>query len=261
MKVYLFIAILAFNYANANSNIHILPYGSSVDALKFIKESGILPENPTIIDAGAYDGQESLMMATKFWPKGLVYSFEPVPDIYDRLVKNTRGIENIRPIQLALSDSNGSAKFYLSYEETSPYETSMSSSLLTPKDHLLYSSTKFGGCINVQTITLDQWAIQNNISHIDFLWLDLQGFELRVLKSSPKILSTVKAIFLEVEFVEAYTNQHKYEEISNWLEDQGFVMIARNFKEPMEISYSGSIIWFGDVLFVRKNTKEAPCEL
>lgn len=245
----LILAAFTYNY----SGITLLPYCDSETSLQFIKNTGILPDNPVIVDAGAYDGKESLMMATRFWPNGNVYAFEPVPDIYERLKKTIARASNITPVNLALSDKNGFAEFYLSYESDTPGQTSMSSSLLKPKDHLLYAATRFGQSIKVRTSTLDDWAKENNIEKIDFLWLDLQGFELPVLKSSPNIISKAKAIYLEVEFVEAYEGQPKYEEIKNWLESQGFVMIAKTFRHPMELSDWGSTLWFGDVLFIKKN--------
>ncbi|MBK6479822.1 MAG: FkbM family methyltransferase [Saprospiraceae bacterium] len=78
-------------------------------------------------------------------------------------------------------------------------EFDASSSLLEPKDHLIdHPDTSFKDKIQVQTITLDDWAFQNNISKVDLLWLDMQGFELNMLKASNKILATVKVIHTEV---------------------------------------------------------------
>ena len=73
------------------------------------------------------------------------------------------------------------------------------------------------------------------------MWLDLQGMEYEALKSSPKILATVKAILLEVEFVEAYKGQILFKDIKKWLESENFKMVALNHKPT----------WFGDALFVR----------
>ena len=132
---------------------------------------------------------------------------------------------------------------YVSEEPNRPNIPSQSSSLLAPKDHLKYSSTQFKKEIEVQTITIDEWASQKGVDHIDLMWLDMQGYELNALKASPNILKTVKAILTEVEFVEAYKGQFQFKEVKEWLEGQGFTMVAENFG-----TYGN---WFGDALFVR----------
>ena len=98
--------------------------------------------------------------------------------------------------------------------------------------------------IKVPVTTLDTWAERNNISHADFLWLDLQGSELPVMKKSPKIMKTVKVLLVEVEMVEAYKNQALAGEVKQWLEGEGFALIAKDFDETKD--------WCGNYLFVRE---------
>lgn len=203
-----------------------------------------LPDNPVVVEAGAFDGTDTLFMAQR-WQNGIIHAFEPVPEIYKLLKKQATKAENIRIYEMALSDQVGQALFYLSHEKSNPHAVSQSSSLLAPKEHLAYAPhIAFKKTIMVKTTTLDAWAQQHAISHADLLWLDMQGFELPALKASPNILKTVKAILTEVEFVEAYEKQSLYAEIKSWLEEQGFTLIATNFSNQ-----SGE--WFGDALFVR----------
>lgn len=207
-----------------------------------------LPKNPVILEAGAYDGSESLFMANK-WPESILYTFEPVPSLYEKLVLKTRVCPRIHTYQLALSDKIGTAQFYLSTAPWVPGEVSQSSSLLEPKDHLVHApDVHFNNIINVPTMTIDAWAQDQKVDHVDLLWLDMQGYELQAIKAAPNILKTVKAILTEVEFVEAYAGQPLYKEVREWLENQGFEMIAADvdLKNPY---------WFGDLLFVRKESK------
>lgn len=228
-------------------SVHILPYGKTQKALEFIKSKKILPRNPKILDAGSYLGKESILMS-QIWPDSTVYSFEPVPDIYSRLVFNTRKYKNIKTYNLALSNYTGTSEMILSQfpHSNTAALTSMSSSLRNPKKHLEYSKVKFNKKVIVPVTTLDNWAKENKVDHIDFLWLDLQGSELDVLKASPEILKKVRAIFIEVDFVEVYEGQPLYEEVRVWIELQGFEMIAKNFEKPLCPE------WFGDCLFIRK---------
>jgi len=202
-----------------------------------------LPNNPIIIEAGAFNGHESILFA-KTWPQATIYSFEPVPQIFELLQNNTKNFSQIHCFQLALSNKNGCAPFVVSEEKNRPNIPSAAGSLLIPKEHWKNSSTLFNKMIVVPTIILDDWAKKNDISNVDFLWLDTQGTELDILKSSPGILATVKVIYIEVEFIEAYAGQPLYSDIKKFLEAQGFKVIARDFDDPPKH-------WYGNVVFVR----------
>ena len=219
---------------------NIISFTNPIEVLEIVKP--YLPDNPIILEAGAFDGDDSLKMAN-FWEKGMVYSFEPIPENYKKLVTKVAGVPNINTFCLALGDFVGMHEMHIAELESDPGVPSFSSSLLPPKDHLSYATfVKFNSKVNVPVVTIDEFARNNNLSKIDFMWLDIQGYELNVLKASPNILKTVKAIITEVEFVEAYQGQYLYKDVKEWLEGEGFTLVATN------TSYQ----WFGDALFIRK---------
>jgi len=186
-----------------------------------------LPNNPIIIEAGACKGEDSFRIA-KFWSEGTVYSFEPTPEHFNLLNEVTNSCPNLKCFQKALSDRNGSAVFYLSEFEG---KIGASSSLLPPKRHLEFDPRiSFDQVIEVETITLDDWAAQQGVNEVDFFWLDMQGYELHMLKAS-KLALTASAIYIEVEFVEDFEGQYLYEDIKSWMHENGFRMVAADFKE------------------------------
>ena len=205
-----------------------------------------LPTNPVIIDSGAFDGSDTARMKER-WPNSVIYAFEPVPEIYNWLINKTMRYSGIYCFSLALSNKVGFSEFFLSEDPNNPGVSFQSGSLLAPKEHLNYSHIEFNGKITVPTITIDKWAETYGIDKIDMMWLDLQGMELDVLKASPKIMSTVKVVYTEVEFVEAYEGQGLYGDMKKWMTEQGFVEYAKNFDAP----HKGGYGWFGDVLFIR----------
>src|SRR5438552_57842 len=160
-----------------------------------------LPDNPVIVEAGAFDGNDTNKMALQ-WPKGTIHAFEPVPEIYQRLLKNTSSFSHISYHPLALSDHNGSAQFYISERPTKPGVASQAGSLHKPKERLTKSPLIFPRTITVPTITLDQWAHDNGISAIDLLWLDTQGHELAILQAAPHMIKNIKVVLAEVSFIE-----------------------------------------------------------
>lgn len=195
-----------------------------------------LPHNPVIVEAGAHTGLDTLELA-RLWKKGSVHAFEPVPDLYRRLSIRTRGQRNVTTYPLALGAHDGTAKFFVSSGASDA-----SSSLLEPKDHLVdHADVVFDQQIEVKVTTLDSWASTHGIEQVDFLWLDMQGFELSALQAAPRILPTVCAIYTEVFLKESYNKVPLYHEVRAWLTGQGFRV------EREELPWPDA----GNVLFVR----------
>jgi FkbM family methyltransferase len=217
----------------------------------------LLPLNPVIIECGGFDGRDTVLMASR-WPKGKIYTFEPVPLLFKRIVKRTHRIPNIKAYPLALADKTGKMIFFLSDYNNSG-NPSGSSSLLPPKDHKEFDQkVTFNGQIEVDAMTLDDWAAQEHVDHIDFMWLDMQGYELNMLKAS-KLAKKVKVIYLEVIFIEAYKGQPIYADIKKWMKENGFELIALDFNEDIAL-LGNSVIkpgsnfpYYGNAVFLNKN--------
>lgn len=202
----------------------------------------LLTPTPIIVEAGAFNGADTLAMA-KRWPHAAIHAFEPIPQLYRKLSNNTHMFSNVFCYQLALSNKDGQALFYVSEHPKKQGVISQAGSLLSPKKRLDYSSIRFPYTINVPTITLDSWVTQHNVSTIDFMWLDIQGHELAVLKAF-RLLEIVKMIYLEVGFLENYEGQPTYDVIITWLSKKGFHEIGRDFNNTHD--------WiFGNILFAR----------
>lgn len=195
-----------------------------------------IPEDPVIIEAGAYIGNDTVRLSAA-WPKGSVHAFEPVPELYRLLKIKTFLFRNIKTYRVALGNCDGKMEM-----NVSSGESNASSSLMAPKDHLVFHpNTNFSKKINVQVMTLDTWANKQKISYVDFLWLDLQGSEYSVLNASPRILNTVKAVYSEVSLVEIYKGTLLYSDFKKWMENHGFMVVKEDLR------------WedAGNVLFVR----------
>jgi FkbM family methyltransferase len=202
---------------------------------KYIGE--FIPQNAFIVDCGAHDGSDSIELAQI--PGARIFSFEPVPAVFSRLKERTKFNPAIQCFQLALADKNGKVTFHVSAGTSDG-----SSSILPPKEHLLdHPSVSFPGSIEVNCRTLDTWAEENMIAKIDLLWLDMQGYELPMLKASPKMLSTVSAIHTEVSVKETYSGVAVYDEVKAWLEGEGFTVQLEAIPANWDM---------GNVLFVRK---------
>lgn len=200
---------------------------------EYIKQ--FLPEAPIILEAGAHIGRDTLKMS-KLWPQGTIYAFEPVPDLFVQLVERTKERANVICDPRALSDTNGTAEFFVSSGASTA-----ASSLFAPLEYLTQRPEVLFHTTTVPTITLDSWAAEKNVTHIDFLWLDMQGPELLVLQAAPLILKTVKAILIEVNLTERFTGNPSYDEVKSWLESQGFVLNTQDEPKHNKINLFFSI--------------------
>lgn len=194
-----------------------------------------LPKNPIILEAGARFGKDTVLMS-KIWPEGLIHAFEPLPSSIEIFKRNTQGHSNIVFYPYALGDKTGQVLFYVNINN--PGGSSLNKPLIfAPGVYELEP-------IEVTCLSASDWISQYDITHIDFMWLDMEGSELTFLKALPKnILETVKAIYIEVlPTVRPWEGSYTYSEISAWLESQGY-QINQEFKDHPKI-------W--NTLFVRQ---------
>lgn len=191
-----------------------------------------------MIDAGAHIGADSVEFARLF-PDVTIHAFEPIPDLYASLVRNTRRWPQIHCYPLALSNRNGPQTMHVSGGASDA-----SSSLLTPRCHAIdHPDVRFDRACTVECQTLDTWTQTNGVQNIQFLWLDMQGFELSVLRSGTTVLEKVLAIHAEVSTRETYAGAALYPELKEWLGARGFVPKIEAIPARSDM---------GNVLFVSK---------
>lgn len=197
-----------------------------------------IPEDATILEAGTCDGTDTEEFA-KVFPKGHIYGFECMPNYFSQATARLQSYRNVSIYPFALNDKPGTLDFYVSTQQN---EVTGSGSILRPKLHKeLHPSIRFDETIKVEAITIDDWAERNGIKSIDFMWLDLQGAELKALHGAPRILKTVRGIFMEVSLIETYENVPLYDQVKTYLNNLGF-QVEREFLPYRDM---------GNVLFIR----------
>lgn len=199
-----------------------------------------LPPNPLILEAGAHDGTDTEHMS-HLWKEGTIHAFEPYPEIYECLEKVAETHSNIYTYPFALTHFSGKAPFYLA---------GGASSLLVPAESFNrdYFHADLDAPIQVECVTIDQWAQKLAIRSIDFMWLDMEGNELHALKGAEQILKNTQLIYTEVNFQRFWEDCVTYEDLKSWLEDRGFV----------EVWSEVTPNWHGNVLFMNQNFRSLP---
>lgn len=206
-----------------NSNItHLAPY--------------FLPYNPIIVDIGGYEGQGTECLLNYCKHGGQVIIFEPNPNAYHSLISRFQAQENVFIFNLAVSDRKGSAKLFSRKGDLDE----RASLLVELKNTDTYS-------IDVSCVILDEWCEENQLEKIDFLKMDVEGYELQILKSSPKILKTVKVICTKTNLKKTRKNITVFSDLKNNLEKMGFEMLAHWYQEGLQ----------GEATFIRKEIYDA----
>lgn len=187
-------------------------------------------------DIGACEGLSSVRYLSIF-PNTNIYTFEPVPNNFKKVLKNKQknGLENLNPFELGLSDKKGEATFYVSSgtppNKDVPSDNSTdfgnkSSSLYKPgKTKEIHPWLEFNEKIKIQTETLENFCNQQKINSIDFIHMDVQGAELIVLKGAKDMISNINSVWLEVEKVELYENQALKKDIEDFFIEKDFICL------------------------------------
>ena len=106
--------------------------------------------------------------------------------------------------------------------------------------------------IQVDVVTINKFAKQNNIQNIDLVWMDVQGNELRVLKGMTDYLSKVKMIQTEAGVKEYYENHTLFYEIKDFLSNYGFEIIYNTLEGGRDFNDGVTWEFETDVIFVNK---------
>jgi FkbM family methyltransferase len=210
------------------------------DRIAYAAIARFLPADPVIVEAGAHDGTNTIEMA-EFWPHATIHAFEPVPQAAARVGERVRPIgPRVQVHPFGLGPRDAEVEMHLSGDGSSG--GTQSSSMLAPTAAQLreYPGIPFGIRQKVPIRTIDSWADTQGVDHVDFLWLDMQGYEMEALAGASRILPTVAAIHMEVCNIELYERAPLYPDVKKRL-------AAWGFRPVIEAIFRVS----GNVLFVR----------
>ncbi len=168
----------------------------------------------TIIDVGANRGEMSLEFARHF-PEAQVHAFEPVPSTYEELTSRCAGNAQIHTVQKALSDEQTNATIYLQQD----------SGLNSLNDRVNLPEESREGCgIQVEVTTINSYAADRGIVHIDLLKTDTEGLDIKVMKGASDFIDHGKVTYIltEVGFNEDNVRNTPFEEVRSYLYKRGF---------------------------------------
>lgn len=199
-----------------------------------------------ILDVGANEGQFARLMRHEC-PEARIYSFEPLPEVYDKLVAAFRDDPQVVTVNLGLSDDAGTRAMNRS-------DFSPSSSLLPMGAMHVEEWPQSAGHteVSVQLARLDDWAHEAGLPDTAGLMvkLDVQGHEKAVINGGRETIRRARLVISEVSFYELYDGQPLFAEIHQLLAELGF-----RYRGSIEQHYSrkSDQILFADAVFENIN--------
>jgi FkbM family methyltransferase len=160
---------------------------------------------PRIIDGGGYIGMSTLYFKTAY-PQARVWTFEPDPALADVLEQNVRanGLADVEVVRAGLAETRGSAGFLPDGADGGKIVAS-------------------DGDRTIETVPLSGYLQEP----VDFLKLNIEGFELPVLLEAEQDLRNVRELVLEYH---GWPNgDQRLGEILSLLDRQGFRYLVNHF--------------------------------
>ncbi len=159
--------------------------------------AGFISETSIVLDVGANIGLHSIYFSS-LAKDGFVLSFEPSVATFELLVSNVANISNIVPINLAVSNEGKIADFFNTCDNA--YSSLM--------------DTKRKDVVNIKKVPcmrIDDVVSGLHLDRVDFVKIDVEGFEFEVLKGMVEVISKYQPVI----FCEIYKGKH-----SNQLPDE-----------------------------------------
>jgi FkbM family methyltransferase len=173
-----------------------------------------------VLDAGANTGQYAKGLRENY--TGRIVSFEPLSMAFKHLRAAAASDSKWQCLQIALGEVDGSAIINIA-------ANSVSSSLLPilAKHIRVAPRSVYVGSETVSTRSLDSLIHDGlELTHKTLLKMDVQGFELAVLRGAQNALATIPIVEIELSLVALYDGQPLFDEIYQHLRSLGFSLAS-----------------------------------
>jgi len=126
-------------------------------------------DDDIVIDVGAHIGLFALYVS-QFCKNGKILCYEPIKENYDMLVSNLKlnNMKNIFAFNKAVSKSDSPVRIYLNSDESG---------------HSMFQANE--SYVDIDSTSLENIIIDNNLASVDFLKLDCEGAEYEIIESLP----------------------------------------------------------------------------
>ncbi len=138
----------------------------------------------TVLDIGANIGYYASLLSQLVGEKGKVHCFEPDKQNFEHLQKTVSELKNTRINNTAVGPRTETLKIYTSKNLN--------------VDHRTYKPEEYDQEIEIQAVSIDDYL--GNTTTIDFIKMDIQGFEMQAIQGMQKTLENNPSLKLISEF-------------------------------------------------------------
>ena len=186
----------------------------------------------TLIDVGGHKG-ETINLYSKNFTIDKIYSFEPNPFIYKNL--KAKSSNNVFTYNLGVGNEEKTEDLNIVVDSQSSTFNKISEQskyfLLKKKLLLPFSKKKYSFKKPVKIIKLSNFIDEKNISKIDILKIDTEGYEYKVLKGIKNDhFKLINFILLEHHYDNMIDKDYSFSDICNILKKNNFSL---KFKSKM----------------------------
>lgn len=179
--------------------------------LEFVRKT--LVDGDVFFDVGANIGMYSLTASHLVGVSGRVHAFEPLDNAFDILQMNLQlnHSSNVSANCVAVSDIAGVAELQVNQE------SALTSIGKTNRGKVVQTKT-------VPLVTLDEYADETNIQQLDFLKIDVEGYEGHVLRGGEGLIRRSKDLIILCELSEKNYQplNLSVNEVLEWIRARGY---------------------------------------
>ena len=211
-----------------------------IDSLELLEL--IRPLKPQVIfDIGANIGTWTLL-AKALYPQAQIHAFEPLPVHIGRFQKLTNRLQLVHLHEIGL----GPYPMRTTMKVTD-FSDASSVLPLTPTGKQQWHLQQVAE-VPVQIERLDDWVSAGGLDWPDLIKIDVQGYELEVLRGAELCLAKAKWVLLEVSFINLYEDQCRFDQLVAFLTTAGFEVAAFGNSTAL-----GCALIQADILFAKNN--------
>ncbi|MBX3048634.1 MAG: FkbM family methyltransferase [Anaerolineales bacterium] len=179
-----------------------------------------LPEIKCVVDVGANRGQFALL-ARKFWPNAILFSFEPLSEPVELFRKIFYGDGRAHIYLNAIGTAKGNMLMHVSKADDS-------SSLLpiTDLQAEIFPGTEEREQREVRVLPLGAVLTSAQIEKPALLKIDVQGSELNAINGSQTLIQCFEYLYVECSFMELYEGQATVNQVFLTILKEGFSLIS-----------------------------------
>ncbi len=227
--------------------IDFFDYFHKIKIINFLKKNNKSFE--ILIDVGAHKGETIELFSKNFLIKK-IYSFEASPINYELLKKKEKKFIKINKYtEIVLENmalgANNTTKTFKQFNESSSStfkKIDKNSKYFKKKFKLLsYFSKEDVYCeFDIRVQKLEDYIVHKNLTRIDFLKIDTEGYEYEILLGLGNKISLVKILMFEHHYDNMIIKNYTFTDINNFLKMNNFNQIYKSkmpFRKTFEYIY------------------------